>query len=81
MTFRPICIAPTDPGSPLDFGGNPQVDTLDDGADGGLGAMPTGDEAARLDMARLLGTDSLRQELLSVDKIDMLAVLHRGPQA
>lgn len=51
-------LADFDPGSPLDFG-NAQVDTLDDGADGGLGAMPTGDEAAKLDMARLLGTDSV----------------------
>ncbi len=48
-------LADFDPGSPLGFGND--LDTADDGLDGGLGAMPTGDEAARLDMAQLLGTD------------------------
>lgn len=50
-------LADFDPGSPLGIGGN-DFDTADDGFDGGLGAMPTGDEAQKLDMAQLLGTDS-----------------------
>lgn len=51
-------LADFDPGSPLGRLGRDDLDTADDGLDGGLGAMPTGDEAARLDMAQLLGTDS-----------------------
>lgn len=50
-------LADFDPGSPLDFGRG-ELDTADDGLDGGLGAMPTGDEAQKLDMAQLLGTEA-----------------------
>ena len=32
-------------------------DTLEDSQGGGLGAMPTGDEAGALDLKRLLGQD------------------------
>lgn len=40
-----------DPGSPLGLGG----DTVDDGDDGGLGRIPTGEEDQKLDLANLLG--------------------------
>lgn len=45
-----------DPRSPLTpVSTDPGPDTLDDGDDGGLGAIPTGDEVAALDLKRLLG--------------------------